>query len=136
MNASHSGSWTYQHRHRDHSGRYDRVYVHDSTSSVVESVRMEDIDNVWGDLSDHKPLRVVVRRKPRASARAPLLQAIDNSERVEDGASLGASVGNSVGAKASAATSSGAPLLRATDNAAQVDAEVAFGTSVGNSKTS
>ena len=99
MNASNPLSWTY--RRGAHSARYDRVYVHDSTSSAAESVRMEAIEDVWSVLSDHKPLRVVVRRKPRASSGAPLLRAISNPERVEAEVAFGTSVGNSKTSQAS-----------------------------------
>ena len=96
-------SWTW--RRGANSARYDRIYIHDGNACLVESLRMRAIEHIWGVLSDHVPLRVVVRRRARAIVDAPLL-------RVEAEVAFSTSVGNLETAQASTTTSCGAPLQR------------------------
>lgn len=42
--------------------RFDRVYVHDGGGHSVVSAKMKTMPGVWGRLSDHVPLHVVLRR--------------------------------------------------------------------------
>ena len=61
--------WTWQ--ASGHRARFDRLYMHNSTTATAQCIQIERLTSVWGALTDHVALRVVVRKVPR---RASLLQ--------------------------------------------------------------
>ena len=64
-----AAAWTW--RRSESAARYDRVYVHggDDTVTVVSLALLRQ---VWGALTDHAALRVVLHMEPKAVAVLPL----------------------------------------------------------------
>ena len=58
--------WTW--RRSQSSARYDRVCIHDGGGESVQLVSASAIRTIWGGLTDHVALRVVVRRMTRGAA--------------------------------------------------------------------
>ena len=59
-------NWTW--RAGANHARYDRVYLHSSTTKHAQCTVVERLPNVWGRLTDHVALHVVVRSRPSTSA--------------------------------------------------------------------
>ena len=67
--------WTW--RAGANHARYDRGYLHDSTTACARCTVIERLPNVWGSMTDHVALHAVVRRMPRVSALPGLCAAPD-----------------------------------------------------------
>ncbi len=59
-------AWTW--RKGASEARYDRVYTHDAGASAVRCLHTTRLPHVWGDLTGHVALHVVIERVSLAEA--------------------------------------------------------------------
>ena len=74
--------WTWRGEH-GHTDRYDRAYTHNSTEAAVRGVKIQRVLEVCGVFSDHVPLHMVVKARPRAHLANELVQAADMVGRIQ-----------------------------------------------------
>ena len=60
-----------------HHARYDRVYLHNSTTTRARCTVIQRLPNVWGLMTDHVPLHAVVRGVPFTRGVPSLCAALD-----------------------------------------------------------
>lgn len=56
-------AWTWKHHNEQHTARYDCVYIHSSSNVSVECLEYGVMKQIWGTLTDHCALRVVLQCK-------------------------------------------------------------------------